>query len=76
MEELLKSENEQSIAKIIALAKKLNVFIEEKKSSADDSTKDIIKNRILKFQSQGPSSFGDALHWEKDERADRNLPFS
>jgi hypothetical protein len=75
MELVLKSNNEQSIAKIIALAKKLDVTIEKKAVKADKEDK-TIKERILNFKAASPSSFGDAADWQKEQREDRNLPFS
>ncbi|WP_442592022.1 hypothetical protein ACSBL2_12430 [Pedobacter sp. AW31-3R] len=74
MELILKSNNQESLAKIITLAKKLNVVIERKDSDLQDTTKDEIKNRILNFKAKGTSSFGDASRWEKDQREDRHLP--
>ncbi len=75
MELVLKSNNEQSIAKIIALAKKLDVTIEKKNLRIDKEDK-AIKERILNFKAASPSSFGDAVDWQKEQREDRNLPFS
>jgi len=66
MELILKSDNEQSIAKIIALAKSLDVVI-EKKDNSDDTNKDALKERILSFKANNPSSFGDAAEWHKDQ---------
>ncbi|MCW5912133.1 MAG: hypothetical protein KIT62_13755 [Cyclobacteriaceae bacterium] len=76
MELILKSNNEQSLAKIIALAKKLNVVIEKQGVDLDKSAKDSLKKRILKFKADTPSSFGDAAKWEREQRAERELPFS
>ena len=77
MELILKSNNENSIAKIIALAKKLNVTVEQKdKVIENKKEREELKNRILNFQAQGPSSFGDAAEWQRKEREDRELPFS
>lgn len=77
MELILKTNNENSMAKIIALAKKLNVIIEQPDKIADNK-KDIekLKQRILNFEAQGPSSFPDAAEWQQAERKDRSLPFS
>lgn len=74
MELILKSNNKESLAKIITLAKKLNIVIEKKDVYLQDSTKEVLKNRILNFKAKGISSFGDAGRWEKDQREDRNLP--
>ena len=72
MKLVLKSNNEQSIARIIALAKKLDVIIEKKTLKADKEDK-VIKERILNFKATAPSSFGDAENWQREERKDRNL---
>ncbi len=58
MELILKTNNESSISKIIALAKKLNVTVEQRgKEIEDNSEKEELKKRILNFKAQGPSSF-------------------
>lgn len=74
MELILKSNNQESLAKIMTLAKKLNVVIEKKDADLQDTTKDALRNRILNFKAKRASSFGDAGSWEKDEREDRYLP--
>ncbi|MES2453997.1 MAG: hypothetical protein V4594_00575 [Bacteroidota bacterium] len=76
MELILKSNNEESLAKIIALAKKLNVVIEKKNADFSKTSKANLKNRILNFKATGSSSFGDAAEWEQHQRSDRELPFS
>ena len=77
MELLLRTDNETSIAKIIALAEKLNVSIERLNSSESHTQeKEILKQRILNFNATTPSSFGDAAEWQNKERLDRELPFS
>lgn len=76
MELILKSNNEDSLAKIIALAKKLNVVIEKKNADLNKKARTNLKNRILNFKAEESSSFGDAMDWERDERSDRELPFS
>jgi len=59
MELILKTNNENSIAKIIALAKKLDVTVEQRgKAVENKSNKEELKNRILNFKASGPSSFG------------------
>jgi len=75
MELILKSNNEQSIAKIIALAKSLNVIVEKKDSHTTHASKDDIKKRILNFKATSVSSFGDAKDWQMEERNNRKLPF-
>ena len=74
MELILKSNNQESLAKIMTLAKKLNVVIEKKDADLQDATKDALRNRILNFKAKRVSSFGDASRWEKDQREDRYLP--
>jgi len=74
MELILKSNNQESLAKIITLAKKLNVVIEKKDADLQDTTKDALRNRILNFKAKKACSFGDAGRWEKDQREDRYLP--
>jgi hypothetical protein len=75
MELILKSNNEESLAKIIALAKKLNVVIEKKDADFDETSRANLKNRILNFKATESSSFGDAAAWEQKQRSDRELPF-
>jgi hypothetical protein len=77
MELILKTNNENSLAKIIALAKKLNVaVIQQDKIIENKSEVEELKKRILNFRAKGDSSFGDAVDWQKNERSDRDLPFS
>jgi len=76
MELILKSNNEQKIAKILALAKKLNIIIEKKDKAIDQNEREAIKNRILNFKTDEPSAFGDGVQWERTQREDRTLPFS
>jgi hypothetical protein len=75
MELILKTNNESSIAKIIALAKKLNVTIEQR-GKVIESEKEELGKRILNFKANETSSFGDAAEWQRNERRDRDLPFS
>ncbi|SHN28513.1 hypothetical protein [Mucilaginibacter sp. OK098] len=75
MELILKTNNESSIAKIIALAKKLNITIEQR-GKVVESEKEELGKRILNFKAKETSSFGDAVEWQRNERQDRNLPFS
>ncbi len=74
MELTLKSNNQESLAKIIALAKKLNVVIERNDIETTNASKDALKNRILNFKAKGASSFGDASVWERSQREDCELP--
>lgn len=76
MEIILKTNNEHSIAKIIALAKKLNIPVEQrKKTKLDDEEIENLKQRILNFEANSTTSFPDAAEWEKTVRAGRELPF-
>jgi hypothetical protein len=69
MELILKTNNETSISKIIALAKKLNVTVEQRgKEIGDNKEKEDLKKRILNFKAEGPTSFGDAGEWQRNER--------
>ena len=74
MELTLKSNNQDSIAKIIALAKKLNVSIERKDVDSTNTAKDVLKKRILNFKAKSETSFGDGADWQKTLREDRDLP--
>jgi len=77
MELILKTNNENSIAKIIALAKKLNVVIVQQDVVTEGKIeKEELKKRILNFKAAGPSSFGDAGDWQRDMRNDNDLLFS
>lgn len=75
MEVVLKSNNEKKIAKILALAEKLNVIIEKRDSIVDQNDKEAIKHRILNFKNSTLSSFGDPADWEREQREERDLPF-
>lgn len=76
MEVILKSNNKEKIAKILALAKRLNIIVEKKDTVViDKSDKEAIKQRILSFKSGTSSPFGDAAQWEREQREDRDLPF-
>ncbi len=74
MELIIRSNDEDSIAEIITLAKKLNVVVEKRGMETED--RETIKQRLLNFKAKGPSSFGDALEWQIETRKDRDLPFS
>lgn len=75
MELILKTNNESSIAKIIALAKKLNVTIEQR-GKVIESEKEELGKRIFNFKASETSSFGDAVEWQRNERQDRDLSSS
>jgi hypothetical protein len=69
MELILKTNNENSIAKIIALASELNVPVEQRINVIESkSDREKLLERILNFKASGPSSFGDAAEWERKER--------
>ena len=77
MELILKTDSESSIAQIVALAKRLNVSVEQRDVIAKTkSEREELLNKILNFKAKGESSFGDALEWQIEERKDRELPFS
>lgn len=76
MELILKSNNERNIAKILALAKKLNMRVEQRYIDVGALNREEVKNRILDFKTKGENQFGDAAIWERKEREDRELPFS
>ncbi|MBS1532301.1 MAG: hypothetical protein JSU01_18510 [Bacteroidetes bacterium] len=61
MELILKTNNENSIAKIIALAKKLNVSVEQREKSENKEDIQKLKERILNFKSEQPSSFSERI---------------
>jgi hypothetical protein len=77
MELILKTNNENSIAKIIALAKSLNVIIEERNNIVEDKNeKEELKKSIFNYRAIGKPSFGDRVEWQQNEREDRELPYS
>ncbi len=61
---------------ILSLAKRLNIRFKqlEQKPVTDEEREKAIE-RILNFKATTPSSFGDALEWQINERKDRALPF-
>ena len=77
MELVLTSNDENSLAKIISLAKKLNVIV-ERRITSEEGTEDIevIKQRLLNFKATMPSSIENPLIWQREQRKDRDLPFS
>ena len=76
MELIMKSNNMEKIAKILALAKRLNIIVEKRVPVIKKTDKAALKQRILNFRADGPSPFGDAAKWEREQREDRELPFS
>lgn len=50
MELILKSNNEESLEKIISLAKKLNVVVEKKNAVLNKKSNTRLKKRILNFK--------------------------
>ncbi|MCZ4223267.1 hypothetical protein [Pedobacter rhodius] len=71
MELILKSNNEGSLDKIIALAKRLNVIVERKNIDFNNAARVNLKNRMLSFKASTPSFFGDAAEWQQHQRSDR-----
>ena len=76
MELILTTNNKSSIAKIIALASELNVAVEQRGKIAENKNREELIKRILDFKSSEPLSFGEPAEWERNEREDRDLPFS
>jgi hypothetical protein len=76
MELILRTNNESSVAKIIALAKRLNVTVEQHGIVEDKKKREEAIKRVLDFKGAETSSFGDAVEWQRNERNDRDLPFS
>ena len=70
MELILKTNNENSIVKIIALAKELDAIIERRDKVVEDKNdREELKKRILNFKASRPSSFGDTVEWKRNERS-------
>lgn len=76
MELILKSDNKQSIAKIIALAKELNVIVEEKSAETKRISHEALKEQVLNSRPTSESSFGDPVQWQRAQREDRELDIS
>ena len=76
MELIIKSNDEGSIQKIIDFAKKLNVTVEKKAQDTEKLDREAIKQRIINFKASYPDTFGDASEWQRQQREDRDLPFS
>jgi len=74
MEIILKTNDENSIAKIINLAKELHVVVEKRGMETND--REALKQRLLNFKAKGPSSIEDPVEWQREQRKDRDLPFS
>jgi hypothetical protein len=75
MELILRTDSESSAAKIIALAKKLNVIVEKHGVIDDEKKRQEAIERILNFKGAETSSFGDAVEWQRNERNDRDPLF-
>lgn len=74
MELVLKTDSMDKLARIITLAKKLNVTVEQRDQSvAEMPPRDELVARILSFSSETTSSFGDAATWQRNQRNDRDL---
>lgn len=77
MELTLKTDNEQDLAIILALAARLNIVVEKSEKFLPNlSERELIKTRIQTFKSTKPSSFGDAQEWQRSQRAECDLPFT
>jgi arsenate reductase-like glutaredoxin family protein len=76
MKIILKTDNAVKVAKVMALAKELNIDVEQRDISEKSINKEALKKRIINFRAEFPSSFGDVAEWERNEREDRKLPFS
>jgi len=76
MELILTTNNKSSIAKIIALASELNIAVEQRGKIAENKNREELIKRILDFKSSESLSFGEPAEWERNEREDRDLPFS
>ncbi len=64
MELVLKTDSVDKLARIITLAKKLNVTVEQRDPAvAEMPSRDELVARILSFNSGTTSSFGDATTW-------------
>lgn len=69
--------NPQDAELILGLVKRLNIpFKQTPGKVADKSVREKAIQRIRNFKAQSPSSFGDALEWQRTEREDRSLPFN
>lgn len=77
MELILKSENKNKLAAVIALAKKLNISVEEREEQLQQTDRrNELVNRILNFKAKRPGSIKDAAKWEREQRGNRDLPFT
>lgn len=76
MELILKSDNKQSIAKIIALAKELNIIVEEKSTETESISREDLKEQILNSRAASESSFGDPVQRQRAQREDCELDIS
>ncbi len=66
---VLISDDADSIAQIVALAKSLNVNIEQRgKLALSQSERKELYNKIKNFNFTGESLFGDPLQWQIEER--------
>jgi hypothetical protein len=74
MEIILKTDNAVKVAKVIALAKELDIAVEQRGGGESNEMKEVLKNRILNYKAETKSSFGDAVEWERNQRQDRTLP--
>jgi hypothetical protein len=75
MEIILKTDSAFKVAKVMALAKELDIVVEQRETLVNNDNKEALKKRILHFQKESQSSFGDPAEWERNQRRDRTLPF-
>jgi hypothetical protein len=76
MELIIRSNDEDSIAKIINLAEELHVDIETRgrvEGTAVD--KDAFKRWLMNFKPSQESSRANASEWQTEARKDRDMPF-
>ena len=73
----LEISNPQDAELILSLVKRLNIpFKQAARRVVDKNEREKAIERIQNFKAQSPSSFGDALEWQRKEREDRALPFN
>ena len=73
----LEISNPQDIELILNLARRLNIpFSQTREKLLVKTEREKAIERIRNFKATAPSSFGDALEWQIQEREDRYLPFN
>ncbi len=72
----LEISNPQDAELILSLARRLNIpFRQSSQKALTKSAREKAIERLRNFNAAAPSSFGDALEWQIQEREDRSLPF-